>query len=256
MFNKIKKLIELIIFRIKYSDVIIIGGPNFLNYICDRKPAVEGHYSQEGQDAFLLSEFLHIIKDSKFPRTFLDVGCNHPTVFNNSYYFERFCNFQVLAIDPLATFKSEWEKIRPGAEFKLCAVGESEGVVEFEEAIGEGISSMYSSVSGESSKANGFKKILRTVKVKTINQLLNEAHWDNVGIMSLDIEGYEEKALNGIDFSKIKFNIVLVENNRDNFFGDSGVRKILLDAGYKFYARFWGLDDLFVHNSIAVNFRN
>jgi FkbM family methyltransferase len=253
MINKLRKLFELIRFGVRYPGVVIIGGPSFLQYIFKWRPAVGRFYSQEGQDAFVYLEFFRQISMENFPKSFLDVGCNHPVNYNNSYFFERHCNFKVLAIDPLDTYKAAWEEKRPVAKFEMCAVGDKDGSIEFDEAVGDGIESMYSSIAGLSNKNTELEKKARVVKVKTISEILSNNDLSDVGIMSMDIEGYEKKALLGIDFAKYRFHIILVENNSNSFFGDHDIRDILSAAGYVFYGRFWGLDDLFVHKSVINN---
>ena len=250
MLLKIYKFVQLIGFRIRYPQTLIIGGPKFLRYIGKWRPSLSGFYSQEGQDIFIESEFSKVINGNKFPKLFLDIGCNHPINLNNSYHFERNYNFKVLAVDALDTFKSDFEVVRPAANLQICAVGDFDGSIEFDEIIGDGIANMYSSISGGSNKANSLIKKTRIVNIKTINNLLMDNGWVDIGIMRMDIEGYEKQALLGIDFSRVKFRIILIENNSENYFGDHAVREILAGAGYIFYARFWGLDDLYIHSSV------
>jgi len=250
--SKINKLFGLFRFKANYPKTIIIGGPAILRYVCRWRPSTNGFYSQEGQDSFLLLEFYHLISSPDFPRMFLDVGCNHPINYNNSYFFEKELGFNVLAIDALDSYKSTWQEKRPAAKYVTCAVGEAPGKIEFAEEIGDGIESMFSSVVGYSDKATGLQKKVRVLSVNTIKKLLLESAINDVGIMSMDIEGYEVSALKGIDFSAVHFKLILVENNTKDFFGDKDVRELLLSTGYVFYARFWGLDDLFVHKSLLA----
>jgi len=253
MLNKIKKLFGLFRFKINYPETIIIGGPSLLRFVCNWRPCASTFYSQEGQDSFLFLEFYHLITALDFPKIFLDVGCNHPIKYNNSYFFERSFGFNVLAIDALDSYKLAWQEIRPTAKYITCAVGEAPGEIEFIEEIGDGIESMFSSVLGYSGKGSGLEKKIRVLPVNTIANLLFENQINKIGIMSMDIEGYEISALKGIDFSVVHFNFIFVENNTKDYFGCNKVRDLLISAGYVFYARFMGLDDLFVHKSLLAD---
>ena len=48
----------------------------------------EGFHSQEGQDAIIFNYFGEVLQNVK-KGLFVDVGANHPTKFNNSYFFEE-----------------------------------------------------------------------------------------------------------------------------------------------------------------------
>ena len=54
--------------------------------------------------------------------------------------------------------------------------------------------------------------------------------------MSLDVEGTELKVLNGIDFSKVEINYIVMENDKGN---EKALRNFLWDKGYKIKAKLW-----------------
>lgn len=51
-------------------------------------------YSQAGQDLF----GLYMLHKKSLPKTYLDIGCHHPTQFNNSYLLEQY-GWKGLSID-------------------------------------------------------------------------------------------------------------------------------------------------------------
>jgi len=206
-----------------------------------------GFYSQCGQDAFLLTQFFSRITTSGFPKTFVDVGCNHPVKHNNSLFFERHMGFKVLGVDALPTHQQAWTDQRPQAELVISAVGREEGLVEFEEVERDGHEGdMFSSVRGASDKAPALRRRIRTVPVTPLTQILSSRQVRDVGIMSIDIEGYEMQALLGLDLDSIKVQIIILENNSEHTLGDDRVRTHLIAKGFRYVARIWGMDDVFV----------
>jgi FkbM family methyltransferase len=192
--------------------------------------------------------FKKIIGERGFPKTFVDVGCNHPAQHSNSYFFERCLGFRVLAIDALSTHKKAWEDIRPTAELVITAVGRERGVVEFEELDSDGAAvDMFSSVKGASRKATEARRHNRTVSVVSLVELLRERDIGSIGILSIDIEGYEFEALDGLDLDTNRPRIVVVENNSESVFGDERIRDLMKSKRYDFVARVWGMDDIYVH---------
>lgn len=232
---------------------MIVVGPFYLRALRLKSiPTPRGIYSQDGQDVFILTEFYSAICSPTFPRTFVDVGCNQPLLYNNSAFFEQILGFRVVAIDAIDSYANEWQSLRPGATFVHTAVGNEVGEVEFELAHGEGIQNMYSSVRGASEKNRLMSRITKRVPITTLTKVLIELGIADIGIMSLDIEGFELQAIEGIDFSQIKIRIIVVENNSDGLLGGESIRSVLNSNGYFFYARIWGLDDIFVHQSLCA----
>ena len=110
---------------------------------------------------------------------------------------------------------------------------------------------MYSAVVGSSGKTiSGTAAQTLSVKTRTLSSLLSQWNVDKVGILSIDIEGFEFAALQGLDFARTRVEILVVENNTVGIVGDERIRNYLLPLGYVFYARFWGLDDVFAQRSL------
>ena len=67
--------------------------------------------------------------------------------------------------------------------------------------------------------------------------------------MSIDVEGHELNVLKGIDFEKVRINILTIENNppENSIYGDDNIRKIMFDNNYILWGRIVGLDDIYIH---------
>jgi FkbM family methyltransferase len=249
MLRKLQLTLALLSFLRRYPGTQIIGGPTAFAWLGSRHSQLpDGYFSQCGQDAFLSSRFAELIAAPAFPKIFVDVGCNHPLTHNNSHHFEKHLGFKVLAIDALPTHQKAWNELRPLATMDITAVGQEEGVVEFEEVdpAGRG-GDMFSSVSGASGKAPTLGRRLRQVPVAPLSTILKRHGITSVGIMSIDIEGYEMQALQGIDFEACRIEIIILENNSDDVMGNDRIREFLMSRGYRFVARIWAMDDVFIH---------
>ena len=42
----------------------------------------------------------------------------------------------------------------------------------------------------------------------------------------------------------------MIENNTRSVLGDERIREYMVANGFKFYARIWGLDDIFINNGL------
>jgi FkbM family methyltransferase len=248
MLQRIQKIAPLLALKVRYPHVVYYGAPSFVKLFgFDCRPAIQGHFSQHGQDALVQREFLGGADEGRFPKTFIDIGCNDPVVHSNSYFFERDCGFRTVAVDALAEIGALWREQRPQADFVECAVGAADGELSFDVVAGDDTASMFSSVSGVSDKKAKVTSLTRTVKVRRIADILAQRGITRAAIVSMDIEGYELNALKGIDFGCFAAGVFVIENNGHAGLGSNEIRDLMIRNGYRYCARIWNLDDIFVH---------
>jgi FkbM family methyltransferase len=248
MLKKIKKLFNLIQVNKKYPNVRYYGAPSIFQYLgFNVLPMRGGFYSQYGQDELIFTEFFKGLTLDSFPRIFIDIGCNHPLTHSNSCFYEKNQNYKVIAVDPLSGVHELWSSLRPGAFFFECAVGAVTGEIDFDVVEGCGNESMFSSVSGVSGKVSLSRVKKRKVAVRRMSDILSECCITRAGIVSMDIEGYELNALRGVDFARFSAYVFVVENNGNQGVGDNKIRDFMIGNGYVYFARIWGIDDVFVH---------
>jgi FkbM family methyltransferase len=248
MLRRARKIAPLLGQVRRYPSVRYYGAPPFVRAFGIRSHGLgKGFFSQLAQDELVFTEFFKGLQSGAFPKLFVDIGCNHPKVHSNSYFFETNQGYRVLAIDALREVRELWRKFRPDAEFVECAVGASDGELGFDVVEGSDIDSMFSSVSGASQKTVSAAVSKRTVKVRRIADILSERGIERAGIVSMDIEGYEFQALQGINFDKFSAGVFIIENNGEQGLGSNEIRDFMIRHGYVYFARIWNLDDIFVH---------
>ena len=71
----------------------------------------------------------------------------------------------------------------------------------------------------------------KSTPARTLTYLLNTLGVNHVDLFSLDTEGYELEALNGVDFEKITFNYLMIEVN-SNIYSLDQINSFLIDKGY------------------------
>ena len=83
--------------------------------------------------------------------------------------------------------------------------------------------------------------------MRRLTDVLSELSVDAVGILGLDVEGYELPALKGLDFSKIHVHCLVVENNAVDGLPRADVRAHLRAAGFALAARIYNYDDIYLN---------
>jgi len=230
--NMIRKKYLIYRFKKKYQTVRVFENPSATKY------------SQENQDMIVYDSFFRNKKNG----IFCDVGGNHPLNFNNTRYFEE-VGWSGYVFEPLPEMKLLWDKSR-NATFFPFAVSDCEGDVIFS-IVSDKIQfgDMNSFLKDTKDSRYNYESVDITVKTRLIKNVFNENNIKHIDYMSIDVEGHELNVIKGIDFSRVRINVLTIENNSTScpIYGDDKIRKIMFDNGYIFWGRIIGLDDIFIH---------
>ena len=183
------------------------------------------YFSQIGQDQY----YIENISKKRNHGIFLDIGSNNGLFENNTAALEFDYNWTGICIEANPSLINDLIKNRPNSKIINCAVWNEDGEVELELSNfnHKGIQgNLLSRISNLDRSQNYFKKHFKEdrqivkVKAKTITDIVKDAYGlpCNIDYMSLDVEGAEIEALEGIDFSKINIKFMTIEHgNREGY---------------------------------------
>lgn len=203
------------------------------------------YYSQKGQDKFV-NEFIFFNKPQGF---FIEIGANNGINFSNTYFFEKTLNWQGICVEPYPELFEELRNNRNCYCENVCIATEK-NIVKFLKCHGF-ITEMYSGIldnydprhleriDNEIKTYGGSKEIIE-VQCISFDDLIEKYQIDKIDLLSIDIEGGEEKIIKSIDFSKTYIVIIIIENNFDN----NDIRNYLKSKGYDLIKRL-GKDDIY-----------
>tara|TARA_B100001057_G_scaffold55748_1_gene49521 strand:- start:131 stop:985 length:855 start_codon:yes stop_codon:yes gene_type:complete len=172
----------------------------------------EKYTSQAGQDKMIKKNFF----DGKKNGFFIEIGAYDGISGSNCYHFERFLNWDGIAIEPSDI---QFEKLKKNRKCKVLnnAISDEVKEVEFIE-VTEGLTQM--SGINDSSFERNFKIISDNQASKTDSIKLKTITFDDIvpknrdiDYLSIDIEGGEMNLLKSIDFKTNSIKVISVENN-------------------------------------------
>jgi FkbM family methyltransferase len=202
------------------------------------------HFSQYNQDEFVDKVILRKKKNGFF----VEIGAHDGISFSNTYFFEKYRNFDGLCIEPNPSVFTRLQQNRKCTVLNAC-ISDSENTVNF--LVIEGYAEMLSGIidtydpkhleriNNMIALEGGAKKEIsvRSILLQNISFL----HGKKIDYMSIDTEGNELNILQTIDFSKTKVNCLTIENNYD----DKAIGEIMKSNNYVKIKRL-GDDDVFI----------
>ena len=201
-------------------------------------------YSQCNQDYIVYNNFFKNKKDG----IFCDVGGNHPLNINNTRYFEEL-GWSGYVFEPLPYMKPLWEKHRKTKFFPFSVSDKNDTLTFSILKDATGWEDMLSFVKETRNEDYGYETEETTIKVRPLGEVFKEENITYIDYMSIDVEGHELNVLKGIDFEKVRINVLTIENNppQNPIFGNEEIRKIMFNNDYILWGRIMGLDDIYVH---------
>jgi FkbM family methyltransferase len=172
----------------------------------------EKYFSQAGQDK-IIREFFFKNKKNGF---FVEIGAFDGIQGSNCYHFEKFLNWDGIALEPS---RIQFEKLKKNRKCKILneAVSHQIKEVEFVEVI-EGLTQM-SGINDNSYQRNmniitkNERSKTQSINLKTITFEQAVPKNTDIDYLSIDIEGGEMDLLNSINFNDNDIKVISVENN-------------------------------------------
>ena len=216
-------------------------------------------YSQNGQDQIIYHNFFKAAQDGG---VFLEIGADDGIDNSNTRFFEESLGWTGICIEPRPQAFSQLIKNRK-CICKQAAIGNERKRSSFLSisGYGKGLSGLIDHyddrhvkrISREMAMPIAKDSTAKTIEVEVIPiaDLLTENSIHHIDFCSIDTEGSEYEIVQGIDFSKFHFNVLLIENN----YRQNDVQEHLARQGFKYVGRI-GADDIFVNHHFKPLFTN
>lgn len=195
-------------------------------------------YSQGGED-LLIRNCLENFK-IKNP-SYIDVGANHPYHFNNTaLFYDAGC--KGINIEPNSTLLNLFKKYRTNDINLNIGISVLAGELDYFEFESHTLNTC-SEIDALNYEKLGYPiKHVRKIKVHTIQEII-QLHFGGIfpDILSIDVEGLDEKILKSIDFSTNYPKIICVETIKFDIKIDvknkcQSILNYLMENGYQVYA--------------------
>lgn len=140
---------------------------------------------------------------------YIDVGAWDPVEDSvTKAFYER--GWRGMNIEPVRTYYDKLVADRPEDFNLMIAVGARNGMVRFFEVEGTGLSTTDKALAGRH-KAEGWNVIERTVPCATLSEICDAHDVREVHFLKIDVENTEKAILQGLDFSRVRPWIVVIE---------------------------------------------
>ncbi|KAI0563503.1 Methyltransferase FkbM [Gracilaria domingensis] len=211
-------------------------------------------FSQFMQDAYL-----YIKHFSRLNRrgVYLDIASNDPIKISNTYFYDRCLGWRGMCVEANDKyFESTYRErscqlvptcvgTKPGEKVKFRLRGEVGGVV------------------GDSYKFNNDTRGVEVERLCTTAQtVLDRNRVSHIDLLSLDVEGFEMQVLSGIDFSRTRIDVILIEvtpcfDEAKQLLEGLGYERIVVGEESKksrVGPGYLGLDAIFVRGDVKFGF--
>ena len=203
----------------------------------------EKYTSQAGQDKIIKKRFFN----GKKKGFFIEIGAHDGITGSNCYYFEKFLNWNGIAIEPS---NIQFEKLKKNRKCNLLknAISNEVKEVEFIEVI-EGLTQM-SGINNSLFKknidiiSNNQSSKIKSLNLKTITFSDIAPKDKDIDYLSIDIEGGEMNLVKSINFEIINIKVISVENNLPK---EQNFKNFFESKNFKYFDRI-GQDEIFYNN--------
>lgn len=184
--------------------------------------------------------------------TYVDVGGGHPVADNVSFWF-YLKGWRGLIVEPQAALAGAYRHVRPRDIVFEGLAGATNGTTSFFEVDGlHGLSSMDRDAA---ERARQFGAGFRTLDkpVRRLDALIDEAGFDSIDILKIDVEGAEEHVLAGLDLERVRPRLIVVESvNPGNPDGRAGAWEAPILAARYGFVMFDNLNRFYVAEEAAA----
>ena len=138
---------------------------------------------------------------------YIECGANDGINQSNTWYFEKVLNWRGILIEPN---KTSFKNLKNNRSFKNIFKNVALVSEDFKNKNEE----IYLSENNlESKLTNIANPLSQKVATETLNNILKEFNVNKINFFSLDVEGYEEEVLKGLNLNIFDIDYILIETN-------------------------------------------
>jgi FkbM family methyltransferase len=165
-------------------------------------------YSHSGEDRLVLKLF-----QWQQGGIYVDVGCNHPTEFSNTYLLYQF-GWSGLVIDADDAFLPEFGRVRPRDAVIHCGIARESGAAELKLFMDRSLNT-FSAETAAAVLARDPDALVgtRTVQLSPLAEILAIEEMGEFDFLNVDVEGYDLQVLESSDWGRWRPAIVAVEDH-------------------------------------------
>jgi len=186
---------------------------------------------------------------------YIDVGCHHPLINNNTFLLYR-KGWKGINIDLDFNAIDMFNYFRPNDDNRKIGISNKEGYANLYFFHNRAAKNTISK-----KNSHGAKKLIK-IKTNTLNNIISTSKIkiSNIDFLSIDVEGNELNVLKGLNLKKYKPKVIALEfirpkqkefyNNKINNIVNSKIYKFLIRNNYKLVN--WIHDDLIFMNKSVI----
>lgn len=164
---------------------------------------------------------------------YIDVGANDPTVDSvTKAFYDR--GWHGVNVEPLPSHHEDLMRARQRDVNLLSAAGARDGAIDLWECDVRGWATASIEVA-DMHRAAGHEGIRHHVPITTLTHICEKFADGDIHFMKVDVEGFEKAVIDGMDFSRFRPWILVVEATKPNSSEEYHVEweSVVLAAGYK-----------------------
>ena len=228
----------------------------FVHRFYNRKNSFHKSFTRYGLDLLLK----HFFRDKK-EGIYIDVGCFHPKLANNTYLLYK-KGWRGINIDVDSHTIEIFNYLRPRDYNKQIAVSDKSGEVDLYFYHDR---SAINTLSKETFDSRGGKSLdIKKIKSETLNSIIENSPFkgNKIDFLTIDVEGYEINVLKGFDINRYRPDIIILEfidntskeqefyNNKIQNLINSEIYKYMSENNYSF-VNWVGFDLVFISKDIS-----
>ena len=166
-------------------------------------------YAQNFEDVMLWRALKYVEKGF-----YIDVGANDPSIDSvTKAFYAR--GWHGINIEPLATYHANLLEERPQDINLQCAAGATNGEIEIWESDVRGWATLSLKVVAQHT-ANGFTGTFHKVPISRLSDICEQHVSGEIHFLKIDVEGFEKSVIDGMDFSRFRPWILVIEATKPN----------------------------------------